>query len=76
MIRHLWLDFSDTIVFINKEEHDKLRYESYASVIGKQITPELEAEYENLYEKTSTVTLLFSNPWECLLDIGRKGSIQ
>ncbi len=51
MIKHVWFDFSDTIGFINKEEHDKLRYNSYAEVTGKKLSPELIQEFEELYQK-------------------------
>jgi FMN phosphatase YigB (HAD superfamily) len=50
-IKHVWFDFSDTIAFINREAHDKLRYESYAAATGKPVTPELIKEYEELYRK-------------------------
>ncbi len=51
MIKHLWLDFSETIAVINKERHNKLRYESYAEVLGEKITPELIHKYEKLYQE-------------------------
>ena len=51
MIKHVWFDFSDTIGFINKEEHDKLRYDSYAAITGKPVSQELIKEYEELYQK-------------------------
>ena len=51
MIRHIWFDFSETLAFINKEAHDKLRYESYAKVIDKPVTAELIEEYEKLYKE-------------------------
>lgn len=51
MIKHIWFDFSNTIAEINREAHNKLRYETYAEVVGKSVSPELVAEFENLYEK-------------------------
>lgn len=51
MIKHIWFDFSDTLASVNDEAHNKLRYESYAKVVGKPVTPELIAEYEKLYEE-------------------------
>ena len=50
MIKHIWFDFSDTLASVNDQTHNKLRYESYAKVVGKPVTPELIAEYEKLYE--------------------------
>lgn len=50
-IKHILFDFSETIAFLKKERHDRLRYETYAQVIGKPVTEELVAEYENLYKK-------------------------
>jgi FMN phosphatase YigB (HAD superfamily) len=51
MIKHIWFDFSETIAVINKREHDKLRYQTYATAAGKPVTPELIKEYEALYQK-------------------------
>lgn len=51
MIRHLWLDYSETIASINTEVHDRLRYESYAAIVGRVVSPELITEYEDLYQK-------------------------
>ncbi|MBI5798891.1 MAG: HAD family hydrolase, partial [Candidatus Yonathbacteria bacterium] len=50
-IKHIWFDFSETIAFLKKGRHDRLRYETYAQVTGKPVTEELIAEYENLYKK-------------------------
>lgn len=51
MIKHIWFDFSETIGMINKKAHENLRYETYAKVVHKQVTPELIAEYEKFYEQ-------------------------
>ena len=51
MIKHIWFDFSETIGRIDKEAHKNLRYETYANIVHKPVTPELVTEYENLYEK-------------------------
>ena len=51
MIKHIWFDFGETIAFTNEEVHNKLRYGSYASVVGKSVSPELIKEYEGLYQK-------------------------
>lgn len=51
MIKHIWFDFSDTLASVNKDAHDKLRYETYAKVVGRSVTPQLISEYEKLYEE-------------------------
>lgn len=51
VIRHLWFDFSETIVFLQPEKHNELRYGTYAEVVKKQITKSLKAEYEVLYKE-------------------------
>ena len=50
-IKHIWFDFSYTLASVNEEAHNRLRYESYAKVADKPITPELVDEYEKLYKK-------------------------
>jgi len=50
-IKHIWFDFSETLVFLKKERNNRLRYETYAEVVGKPVTKELAAEYEELYKK-------------------------
>ena len=51
MIKHIWFDFSETIATIHKARHDKLRHDSYSSVTGKPLTPELIEEFEKLSAK-------------------------
>jgi len=51
MIKHIWFDFSETIARLKKEKHDILRYETYASVVGKVVNEELKLEYEALFNK-------------------------
>lgn len=53
MIKHLWLDFSETLVLLKKEAHDTLRYSSYAEIVGKPLTEELKSEYEQLFAKSN-----------------------
>lgn len=50
-IKYIWFDFSETIAFLKKERFDRLRYETYAEVIGKPVNKDLIIDYENLYEK-------------------------
>jgi hypothetical protein len=51
VIKHIWFDFSQTIGTFNEEAHDKLRYESYASVVGKPVSRELIEEYKKIFTK-------------------------
>lgn len=50
-IKHIWFDFSETIAFLKKERHDRLRYETYSELVKKPMSDELISEYEKLYEK-------------------------
>ena len=60
LIKHIWFDFSETIASPNKDLHDKLRYETYASIMGKPITPNLEEEYEALFAKHMSNSAVFT----------------
>jgi len=51
MIKHIWFDFSGTMAVHNKENHNQLRYSSYASIVKKPLTEELIKEYEELCEQ-------------------------
>jgi FMN phosphatase YigB (HAD superfamily) len=60
-VRHLWFDFSDTIALINREAYNALVYRFYADAVGREVTPELVAEYKKLLEKhTSNSGIFFS----------------
>jgi len=50
-VKHIWFDFSYTIAFPDEESHSKLLYETYASAVGKPVTPALIEEYKALLEK-------------------------
>lgn len=50
-IKHLWFDFSETIVFLQKDRHNQLRYETYAEIVNKPVNAELVEEFEELYKK-------------------------
>ena len=60
-IEHIWFDFGDTIVFHNKEMHDKLKYETYSSATGKPFTSELIQEYENLFKQYKSNSGIFTS---------------
>ena len=49
-IKHVWFDFSDTIAHTNEQAHDKLKYESYAKVLGRPVDDGLKREFEEAYE--------------------------
>ncbi|MFA5954175.1 MAG: HAD family hydrolase [Patescibacteria group bacterium] len=52
-IQHIWFDFSGTLAFTKNERLDRLRYETYSSVVKKPIDDALILEYETLYKKHS-----------------------
>src|SRR3989344_8397375 len=60
-IKHIWFDFSETIASPNKEIHNKLRYESYASAVCKPFTPDIAAEYEALFAKYKSNAAVFTS---------------
>lgn len=51
MIKHLWFDFSDTLVRLDQELHNRLRYGAYSEIVGRPLNQELIDEYETLYRK-------------------------
>lgn len=53
MLHHIWFDCSDTLAFLNKKNHNRLRYSSYAQVTGRAVDDALINEYEELYKKHS-----------------------
>ena len=50
-IKHVWFDFSGTLVTLKKERHDRLKHETYSKVVGRPVSQELIAEYEKLLKK-------------------------
>ena len=60
-IKHIWFDFSETIVRLDKQAHEKLRYGSYAEVVGKPVTPELIEEYGSLFKIHKSHSALFAS---------------
>ncbi len=58
-IRHIWFDFSDTIVAFDEGLHDELVYESYSEITGNPITPELKEEFANLFKEHGSYTKSF-----------------
>lgn len=48
--KHIWFDFSETIAHVNKAEHDKLKYSTYAEVVGKSVGDELKKEFDKQYK--------------------------
>lgn len=61
MIKHLWFDFSDTIARINKEESEKIFHSSYATTVGKELTPELIHEYKELVKQYKSNSAVFAS---------------
>ena len=50
VIKHIWFDFSETLARINRTEHNKLKYSTYAAVLGRQNDAQLKAEFDEQYE--------------------------
>lgn len=50
-IRHVWFDFSETLVFLKNERLDKLRHETYAEAVGRPVSNALKDELAGLYVK-------------------------
>ena len=51
MIKHIWFDFSDTLVKLDQQMHDQLRYSSYAEVVKKPLDENLIEEYQEMLKK-------------------------
>lgn len=60
-IKHIWFDFSETIIRLDKQAHEKLRYGSYAEVVGKPVTPELIEEYGSLFKIHKSHSAIFAS---------------
>ncbi|MEK9160770.1 MAG: HAD family hydrolase [Patescibacteria group bacterium] len=60
MIRHVWFDFSYTIAFPAEEMHKKLLYDTYAEVVGKEVSEELIEEYKTLFAKAKSNSGVFT----------------
>jgi len=61
-IKHIWFDLDGTLTIHTPEfhkAHNELRYKTYAEVVKKPITKELELEYENLYKKFGSNSAVF-----------------
>jgi HAD superfamily hydrolase (TIGR01549 family) len=57
---HLWLDFSDTIALINRDELGDIVYSAYATHVGRAVTPELREDYKSLVEKYRSNSAVFT----------------
>ncbi len=60
-IKHIWFDFSETIIRLDKPAHEKLRYGSYAEIVGKPVTSELIEEYEALFKVHKSHSAIFAS---------------
>ena len=61
-IKHIWFDLDGTLTIHTPEfhkAHNELRYKTYAEVVKKPITKELELEYENLYKNFGSNSAVF-----------------
>lgn len=51
MIKHVWLDFSDTIGWIDREKFDALKYAEYARLKGVPVDESIKTEYEQIFHE-------------------------
>lgn len=51
MIKHIWFDFSGTLVSMNQVKHHKLLYDTYAEAVKKPVDDALVSEYEQALQK-------------------------
>jgi FMN phosphatase YigB (HAD superfamily) len=61
-INHVWFDVNGTLALYTDEynaAHDKLRYETYAEATGRQVDSDLKTEFEKLYEKQGSNSMVF-----------------
>ncbi len=59
MIKHIWFDFSDTLVKVHKERHNELKYSSYAELVKKPLNEDLVKEYGVMLEKYTSNSGVF-----------------
>lgn len=63
-IKHVWFDMAGTLT-VNTDEFDKvhnaLRYQTYASVVGREVDDTLIDEYEVLYKKYGSNSAVFAS---------------
>src|SRR3989344_2893540 len=60
-IGHIWFDFSDTLASIERAEFEKMIYGAYAKATGKEITPELIADYKALLKEKKSNSAVFTS---------------
>lgn len=63
-INHVWFDLDGTITVQTPafhEAHDNLRYETYAEIVKKPVTPELKEEFEELYRRSGSNSAAFTS---------------
>ncbi|MFH1207313.1 MAG: HAD family hydrolase [Patescibacteria group bacterium] len=61
-IKHIWFDLDGTLTIHTPEfhkAHNSLRYKTYAEVVKKPVTEELQQEYETLYKKYGSNSAVF-----------------
>jgi len=59
MIKHIWFDFSGTLIKLDKDKHNHLRYSSYAEAVKKPLDEELIKEYGKMLEKHASNSGVF-----------------
>lgn len=62
MIKHIWFDQDGTLTVHTPDfhrDHNLLRYQTYADLVKKPVSPEIEAEYEELYKRYGSNSAVF-----------------
>lgn len=63
-IKHVWFDMDGTLTVHTDEfhkVHNDLRYQTYASVVKREVDEALIDEYENLYKKFGSNSAVFTS---------------
>lgn len=59
MIKHIWFDFGGTLVVLNEQMHDELRYKVYSQVVKQPLDLNLIQEYKEKYKKHHSNSAVF-----------------
>ena len=62
MIKHVWFDLEGTLTTRSDDfnkAHNQLRYQTFATLVGKPITDELKQEFEELYKVHGSNSAVF-----------------
>lgn len=63
-LKHIWFDMDGTLtIHTNKftEAHNILRYETYASLVGREVNDDVINDFEKLYKKYGSNSAVFTH---------------